>query len=262
MSARPGVFGKPLQDDRTSPMENATYIALSRQSGLRRQMEVVANNIANMDTPGFKAQRLMFQQYLSGSDTPGGQGEVSMVIDQASLRDMAPGALNRTGNQLDVAIMGEGYLVVDTPAGPRYTRNGRLGVDTEGRLIDINGYAVMDQQNRPIDLPRFDEQVTISANGDIATSEGQVGTIRLVQFDNESAMAPLGGGLLVTNEVPKEAEDTTLAQGMLEQSNVVPIMEMTRMIHVSRSYKSVQKLIDTEHERQRTAIRELGKAPS
>ena len=243
-------------------MENSIYIALSRQSGLRRQMDMVANNIANMDTPGFKAQRLLFRQFLSGSDTPGGQGEVSMVIDQAAVRDMAPGPLTGTDNQLDVAILGDGYLVVDTEAGPRYTRNGRLSVDTEGRLIDVNGYPVMDRQNRPITLPRFSEQVEISSTGEVSTDEGRAGTIRLVRFDNESAMAPLGGGLLVTNELPKEAEDSTLAQGMIEQSNVVPIMEMTRMIAVNRSYKSVQKLMESEHERQRSAIRELGKKPS
>lgn len=243
-------------------MENSTYIALSRQSGLRRQMDMAANNIANMDTPGFKAQRLLFSQFMAGSDTPGGRGEVSMVIDQATVRDMAPGPLTGTDNQLDVAILGDGYLVVDTPAGPRYTRNGRLSVDTEGRLVDVNGYPVMDRQNRPITLPRFSEEVEITAAGEVTTDEGRAGTIRLVRFDNESAMAPLGGGLLVTNEVPKEAADSTLAQGMLEQSNVQPIMEMTRLIEVSRSYKSVQKLIESEHERQRTAIRELGKAPS
>ena len=240
-------------------MENSTYIALSRQSGLRRQMEIVANNIANMDTPGFKAQRLMFREYMSGSDTPGGQGEVSMVIDQAAVRDMAPGPLVGTENQLDVAIMGDGYLVVDTPNGPRYTRNGRLSVDTEGRLVDVNGLPVMDQQNQPITLPRFSEHVEISSTGQVTTNEGPAGTIRLVRFENESAMAPLGGGLLVTNEYPKEAEDSTLAQGMIERSNVIPIMEMTQMIEVSRSYKSVQKLIESEHERQRQAIRELGK---
>ena len=243
-------------------MENSTYIALSRQSGLRRQMDMVANNIANMNTPGFKAQRLLFREFLAGSDTPGGQGEVSMVIDQAAVRDMAPGPLTATENQLDVAIMGDGYLVVDTPGGPRYTRNGRMSVDTEGRLIDVNGYPVMDQQNRAITLPRFSGQVDISAAGEVSTNEGVAGTIRLVRFDNESAMAPLGGGLMVTNEPPKEAEASTLAQGMIEQSNVVPIMEMTQMIQVARSYKSVQKLIESEHERQRQAIRELGKTSS
>ncbi len=242
-------------------MENAIYIGLSRQMSLRRQLEATANNIANVNTPGFKAQHMLFQEYLAKPATPGahrGQ-QIAMVIDQALVRDPRPGDLEHTGSQLNVALDGPGYLMVETPGGPRYTRNGSLRIDAEGTLTDVNGLPVLDPDGARIEIPGNTGQLEILGDGSVVADGVDAGRIGVVGFENELAMAPLGSGLLVTNETPAPAEGTRLVQGMLEQSNVEPILEMTEMIGLSRRYQSAQSMMESEHERQRTAIRRLGR---
>ena len=242
-------------------MENASFVALSRQMALRLDLDAAANNMANANTPGYKTVRSLFVEQLvgGGSSAPGASQPLSMVLDQATVRDLRPGRLEQTEDPFNVAIMGEGYLVVETPLGPRYTRNGQITRDLEGRLVDINGLPLLDDGNQPIEVPGDVSQLTIDRDGQISTDQGPAGRLAIVRFDNEAAMAPLGGGLLVTNEVPKPAEDSELVQGMLEQSNVQPIVEMTELVRISKEYQSAQRLIQSEHERQRTAIERLGR---
>lgn len=242
-------------------MENASYVALSRQMALRLDLDAAANNMANVNTPGYKAVRSLFVEYLVDGDgsAAGGSQPVSMVLDQATVRDTRPGRLEQTEDPFNVAIMGEGYLVVETPLGPRYTRNGQITQDLDGRLVDINGLPLLDDANQPIVVPDGAGRLMIDRDGQVSTDLGQAGQLALVRFDDEAAMTPLGGGLLVTNEVPKPAEDSELVQGMLEQSNVEPILEMTELIRISKEYQSAQNLIQSEHDRQRSAIERLGR---
>ena len=241
-------------------MENTIYAGLSRQMALRRQMEVVANNIANMSTAGYRSEQMLFVEYMNEPDGPGygNDDAVAMVLDQGTVRDMRPGPMVRTDNPFDVAIEGRGYLVVETPAGPRYTRNGHLSLDVDRRLVDGSGLPVLGTGDQPITVPQNAGDVSISANGDVSADGQIVGSIRLVEFDDELRMVPLGGGLYVTNQMPADSADTELRQGFIEQSNVLPIVEMTRMIEVSRSYQSTSRLLNDEHERQRQTIRRFG----
>ena len=244
-------------------MENATYIVLSRQLALRRDLAVTANNMANVNTPGFKAERTLFVSYLMDGGASGQEDAgFAMVQDRATVRDMRPGRLDRTENPFNVAVMGDGYLVVETPAGPRYTRNGQLAQDADGRLVGVNGLPLLDTNDRPIRLPADAANVTITGSGDVVTEQGPVATLNLVRFDDEANMLPLGGGLMATNEVPKPAEGASLAQGVLEQSNVEPISEMTELIRIARQYQSTQRLLESEHERQKMAIQRLGRTQS
>ncbi|NNG03047.1 MAG: flagellar basal-body rod protein FlgF [Inquilinus sp.] len=240
-------------------MENPLYIGLSRQQALQRQLAVTANNIANANTAGFKAQRVLFQEYLADGAGPGrsADGPLSMVIDRAVMRDLSTGAFERTGNPLDVAVMGAGYMVVETDAGPRYTRTGRLAIDAEGQLVDGNRLPILADDDRPIQIPADAGALSIGADGSIGGAQGPIGRIRLVAFADEGALVPRGGGLLATNELPADAEGIELAQGMLERSNVKPILEMTRLIEISRQYQANQRLLETEHGRQRDSIRRL-----
>ena len=244
-------------------MENASYIALSRQVTLREQLAVTAQNVANLNTPGYKAQRPLFVEYLAEPEGRAGRyGEdpaVSLVIDQAVLRDTRPGPVERTGNPLDVALVGEGYLVVETPAGPRYTRNGRLSIDIDRRLVDGNGLPVLDKRDREITIPQDAGEITILDSGTITTAQGEAGQLQIVTFDREAELVPLGGNLLTTNQVPRDAVDTRVAQGMVERSNIQAAVEMTRLIEVSRAYERTGSLIKSEHDRQREAIRRLGR---
>ncbi len=243
-------------------MENALYVGLSRQVALQRQMAVVANNIANADTPGYKAQRMQFVEHMTdagsaGSVGPGGDREIAMVIDRAVVRDTRVGRLERTGNPFDLAIMGPGYLVVETESGPRYTRVGHLSLDSEGRLIDGNQLPLLGDDDKPIEIPAGGRDLLIAADGTLTGSQGPIGRLKVVSFENEHEMRPLGGGLLASNEAPQEAEGIDLAQGMLEGSNVQPILEMTRMIEISRQYQATQRLLQDEHSRQRDSISRL-----
>lgn len=240
-------------------MENALYVGLSRQVVLQRQLSVIANNIANADTPGYKAQRMQFAQHLTeaGRDGPGRGPEMSMVIDRAVLRDTRPGQTEHTGNPLDLAILGDGYLVVETESGPLYTRTGRLAIDAESRLVDGNGLPLLDEGDQPIEATNGASGLVIAPDGSISDERGPLGRLKLVAFERDHELKSLGGGLLASNEAPQEAEGVKVAQGMLEGSNVQPILEMTRLIEISRQYQSTQRLLQDEHNRQRDSISRL-----
>lgn len=244
-------------------MENPLYIALSRQTALRRQLDVTAHNVANMNTTGFKNQRMLFVEYVA---RPEGAGvlprdqRMSMVQDLSVLRDLQQGPIATTGNALDVALQGEGYLAVETTAGTRYTRAGRLQLDGERRLVDGNGLPVLDDADRPIQVPQDAGAVTIAADGAIATEAGgPLGRLKVVAFERPQFMTELGGGLYETDQPEGPAEGTAVVQGALEQSNVQPIVEMTQMTEILRQYQSTQRLIENEHERQRSAIQRLAR---
>jgi len=240
-------------------MENALYIGLSRQVALQRQLSVVANNIANVDTPGYKSQRMQFVQHMAeaGSAGSGRDGEIAMVIDRAVVRDTRVGRIERTGNPFDVAIMGPGYLVVETESGPRYTRVGHLAIDNQGQLVDGNRLPLLGDDDKPIQVPAGGRNLVIAADGSLSGDQGPLGRLKIVAFANEHELKPLGGGLLASNDAPQEPDGVELAQGMLEGSNVQAILEMTRMIEISRQYQATQRLLQDEHNRQRDSIGRL-----
>lgn len=244
-------------------MENISYIALSRQMSLQRALEVTANNVANMNTPGFKGEHARFETFMASPDRPGPKHglQTALVIDQATVRDLAPGSIEKTDNPLDVALNGDGYLMVQSPEGTRYTRNGHLSLDAERRLVDVNGLPVLDGNNQPIAIPEGVSDITITGTGEISTEAGQLTRLGLVRFDNEASMVSEGAGLLSTSEAPKQAIDTRVVQGSYEQSNVQGVVEMTTLIDVSRQYQSTQNMIESEHERLRSAIQRLGRKP-
>lgn len=245
-------------------MESPIYISLSRQMALQRQMDMVAQNIANMNTTGYKRNKMLFQEYIA---KPAIGEKISMVQDYATIRDRREGPLSQTNNPLDVALQGNGYFEVQTVNGPRYTRAGNFQLDSERRISDGNGLPVLGDNDQPIQLPQNARRIEIRGDGTVAAEVEQagrilmenVGKLKVVRFEREQFLKETGGGLYVTDEPPLPAPDTKVAQGMLEQSNVQSVVEMTQMIDVTRAYQSNQKLMDAEHERQRTAISKLGR---
>ncbi|WP_366656470.1 flagellar hook basal-body protein [Fodinicurvata sp. EGI_FJ10296] len=240
-------------------MDATSYIAISGQGALRRQMDVVANNLANMGTTGYKAQGMLFSDYLNLPDRPGPKAGLGIrqVTDLAVTSDHSQGEMEHTGNMMDNALNGPGFFVVETSGGPRYTRSGTFAIDAERRLIDANSLPVLDDNDAPIVIPEDAGQLSISTSGEIESDAGPLGRLKVVEFEDPGTLEPLGGGLFVGNAVPAEAEATEVVQGMREASNVIPIAEMTRMIDISRAYQKTQNILESEHERQRTAIREL-----
>jgi flagellar basal-body rod protein FlgF len=236
-------------------MENAGYIALSRQMTLRREMDVIANNMANLNTPAFKNQSMLFVEFLETSDS----GEkTSFVQDIALVRNLTEGQMTATQNPLDLAISGEGYFAVETPVGPRYTRNGVFQLNADGELVTSSGQRVLGEGGGPIALPPNSANVEITRDGTVSTEQGPAGRLRLVRFEDEQAMVKLADGLYdADGQDPLPVEDAEVVQGMIEGSNVQGIIELTKMIETVRHYSATGKMVNDEHERLRRAIQSL-----
>ena len=242
-------------------METSTLIALSRQGGVRRQLDIVANNIANMNTTGFKGEQMMFTQHLVKSG--GGQRllgpKLAFTRDIATMLDTSDGPMEKTGNSLDLGINGEGYFVIQTENGERYTRNGHFQLDDGGQLVNQNGDPLLSTANEPLFLSPEDTEIAISRDGTVSTNNGDLGRIRLVGFENPQNLKRGADGLFNTDERPKDIESPEINQGMLEGSNVKPIFEMARMITIHRNYDNIRNFIKREDERMRNMVRELAK---
>ncbi len=242
-------------------MENTSLIALSRQGTLRRHLNIIANNLANMNTTGFKAKKMMFIEHLVPSE--GGTGiagqPISFVRDIATMRDTAAGTLKETGNPLDMAIRGPGYFVVETEDGERYTRNGHFRLDEAGKLVAEGGHPVLSDSGQPFFFSPEDSEIKVAPDGTVSTENGELGRIRVVRFENDQELRETAGGLLTSESFPQDVETPDVAQNMLENSNVLPIMEIAKMIAVERAYSDVKRFITREDERIRTMMRELNR---
>ena len=238
-------------------MENVSNIALSRQSAMRRMMDVIANNIANSSTPGFKASRLMFSEYTSDANRSSLLGSPSFVQVAGVFTDMTEGRLTNTGNPLDLALNGEGYFVVQGKDGPEYTRNGRFRLDESGQIVSSINAPLLDAGNRPILVPTGAQSIEVGADGTISADGQPLGELSIVTFGDEQKLEPTFASHFKTDEAPLPAPDAKVVQGMIEQSNVEPILEMTRLIEASRSYQSTQTMIQSEHDRKQRAIQSL-----
>lgn len=241
-------------------MENAQLIGLSRQMALQRQMDVVANNMANLTTTGFKAEQILFEEYVMPvardrdfalSDQP-----LSYTLDWTTIHDMSAGPMMQTGNPLDVALDGDGFLVVQTPAGERWTRSGALQIDPSGTLVNFDGYPVLGEQG-PISFQPGETDISIDGTGAIASDQGQKGRLRLVEFADPQETLREGDNLY-SGGTPLAAVETRVVQGFIERSNVSGVTEMTEMIRVQRSYENVASMIQRQDELLRTAIQRLG----
>ncbi len=238
-------------------MENALYIGLSRQMVLRQNMNLVANNIANVNTPGYRADKMLFEEYIV--DPKPANEELSMVLDYGQYKDTAQGKMSYTGNQLDVALQGPAFMMVETAQGTQYTRAGNFALNNNRELVNAEGYPVLDCGQGRIVFPENIREVTITDNGQIASDQGVIGQIGMVEFNNVNNLRPTGNGfyLAENDEIPLPAENTIMKQGMLEGSNVKAVLEMTDLIEISRDYQSMQRMLQNEHDRQRSTIQKL-----
>lgn len=241
-------------------MENISYIGLSQQVALTSLMNASANNIANMNTPGFKGQKVMFTDYLNKGDDRWARPKdaVHQVQDYASYRDLTQGSLQRTDNDLDVALEGEGYLVVGGPNGNRYTRNGSFALNNNRELVTKTGERVQGDGG-PIVIPPEARHITISPEGMVSTEQGEVGQMQIVNFANQQQMLEEGDGFYSAagGALPAPATGVRVIQGAIESSNVNPVVEMNRMVEVLRMYQSTYKMLQNDHERIRGAIQKL-----
>lgn len=241
--------------EKQDQMENTLYIALTRQMAMEQKMDVLANNLANASTAGYKGEQILFVEYLSQPDPA--TGAVSMVQDISVIRDYGQGPLVKTNNPLDLAVHGKGWFVIDTPQGRFYTRDGNFRLDELGRMVTSNGDAVLDANGEPIIFTPQETDIEISADGSISTTLGLRGRIGVVSFADENVLTKIGGNLYTAAAVPAPALDASVVQGMIERANVQPIIEVTNMIEALRAYQAAQKLIDAELALQSQTIKTL-----
>ncbi|SMH63052.1 flagellar basal-body rod protein FlgF [Azospirillum agricola] len=242
-------------------MENQLYIGLSRQVALRRQLDVVANNIANMNTAGFRGERTLFETALeAGGRKP--TDRIAFTIDRSTYTDLRPGAFTQTDNPYDVALDGDGFLTVQTPDGVRYTRDGRMRRDADGQLVTANGHPVLDDGRRPVTINSDYSTVTIAPDGLLSADGNVVARLAVTRFDNPQMLAQTGDLLFEAGDgmEPRPAPDTRLIQGKVEKSNVQGIAEIGRMMDLTRDYQAVSKMMDDGQDLLRTAINRLGKS--
>jgi flagellar basal-body rod protein FlgF len=218
-------------------------------------MDVIATNLANLETAGFKAENMIFMEHLEQT----AEGEVlSLVHDVSFVRDLSEGPMVGTQSPLDLAIHGQGYFVVDTPDGERYTRHGVFQLDDSGQIVTTEGHPVLNNGGAPIAVPLDTSSITITRDGTISADAQEIGRIKLVSFENPQALSKIGSGLYeAVDQTPTTDPDSEILQGMVENSNVKGVVEMTRMIDTVRSYQAAAKLADTEHQRILDAIEAL-----
>ena len=243
-------------------MQNTSYIALSRQTALWRQMESVANNMANANTPAFKGEQMMFRDFLvpTRSSESAVGNKLSFVQDVGLLRDVREGPMSKTDNTLDFAIRGDGYFQIETESGMRYGRNGHFRLDQTGMLVNSQGFAVMDDRDQPIVFAPNETEIQVSPDGTVSTENGRVAKLKVVKFANDQELRNAGDSLYETAQDPEVVDRPSIIQGMMEESNVQPVVEMTKMTQILREYEGVQKMLDNEHERQLKAIQVLSNA--
>lgn len=253
-------------------MENALLVGLSRQMVLERQMDVVANNVANVNTNGFKADKSLFEEYLrtgahednfASSDRP-----VSYVLDRGTFKDFAQGPTEQTKNPLDLAIDGGGFLVVQTAAGERYTRDGGLQINNQGQLVTAAGDPVIGTSG-PIVFQPTDHDVSIAADGNITVLEGLNridsvrGKLRVVSFGDAQKLLKDGSNLYSAGTAaPQPDTASKIRQGFIEKSNVNSVTEMSRMIEVTRTYTQIATLLQQQSDLHKSAIEKLADVPA
>jgi len=254
-------------------MENALLIGLSRQTVLERQMDVLSNNIANVNTVGYKADESLFEEYLSSGahedNFKGADRRVSYVQDRGTFHNFSQGAAQTTSNPLDVAIDGAGFLTVQTQAGERYTRDGNLQINNVGQLVTNSGDTVIGTAG-PIVFQPTDHDINISPDGTITVVEGTArtdsirGKLRLVSFADAQKLLKQGNNLFSTPNDNAAQPDTksTVRQGFIEKSNVNVVSEMANMIQVTRTYTQIANILQQQSDLHKTAIEQLANVPS
>jgi len=244
-------------------MDNALYVGLSSQVLLERELDIAANNLANMNTTGFKVEQLMA---VPDPLTPPGATPIQFVWDAGMARDFSQGSLQQTDAGLDLAIMGQGFFQIQTANGVRYTRDGRFAKDNQGRLVTQAGDLVLDASSAPINLNPQGGAPAIGGDGSISqTVPGQangqvVGRIGVVTFADMTQLSKEGEGYY-SNASGQTAQPVTgqvIRQGMLEGSNVNPIIQVTDLIRISRAYDLIANMMNSTAALSENAVKTLG----
>jgi len=238
-------------------LESGLYVAVSGQIAAQRRLDTIAHNIANVNTPGFRAEEVKFESLISNA----GKDPVAYSSAGQTFISRRTGPIVQTGNPLDIAVSGDAFLAVETPAGMAYTRDGRLQVTQEGQLRSINGYPVLDVSGAPIQVSPRDGPVLISADGRISQRGVRLGAVGLFRLDEQAKLVRHDNSAILS-DVPGQPvvnfNEVSVQQGFLEESNVNAMMEMTNLITLTRNFEAVSSATDQFQDSLKEAIRKLG----
>lgn len=236
-------------------MDNAGYVTLSKQRMLFQQMDIIAGNVSNANTVGFKGQETLFDQYLVEGAAK--QGSLAFVHNLSTVNDFGNGPLQMTKRPLDMAIQGEGFFMVETPLGVRYTRAGNFMLDGNNELTTVQGYPVLGAGGQRVGFQEGDTDVQVFSDGRITANGADRGAVGVMTFDNLHVLEKMGNGLFQTEQLPRESDNFVLAQGMLEGANVSSVAQITDMVQTSRAVGTTSGLIADLDEMQRSAMRTI-----
>lgn len=238
-------------------MENATYATITRQSGLMNEMRVVANNIANASTTGFQAEGVMFAEYIKSLGS--GNESLSMATSEVRTTSQVQGGLDNTGGTFDLAIEGAGYFLIQTPDGERLTRAGAFTTNSDGDLVTADGHRVLDAGGTPVFVPQGVGSIGIAPDGSMSANGQPIGQIGLVVPIDPNGLTRQSGVMFEAEGGFEPAVEGKVLQGYLEESNVNPILQVSRMIEVQRAYELGQSFLDKEDERIRAVIQAVSR---
>ncbi|MEW5422243.1 flagellar basal-body rod protein FlgF [Amorphus sp. 3PC139-8] len=238
-------------------MSSGIYVGLSAQIALDRRLATVANNVANMNTTGFRAEEVRFDTVLSKLGTR----EVAYSSPGETYISRQPGQVTYTGNTLDVAIDGDGWFAIDTAAGPAYTRDGRMQLSESGDLLSVEGHAILDSGGAPIALDPRGGEVTIGRDGMLTQDGRQMGSLGVFLLPDTAKLSRYGDTAILSDQEGLPVEDRVangVKQGYVEGANVNPVLEMTKLIMISRTFDSAASAVAESEDTQKQAIQALG----
>ncbi|WP_417278565.1 flagellar hook-basal body complex protein [Celeribacter sp.] len=238
-------------------MDSAGYTTLTRMVGLNRELQAIANNIANVSTTGFRKEGLLFSEHISalGKD----EDSLSMANANVRLTNNAQGPLTPTGGTYDLAIEGDGFFLVDTPDGQALTRNGAFTTNQQGELTTHDGYQLLDNGGAAIFIPPDAQTVAVAADGTLSADGVPLSQIGLYMPEDPTSMTRNNGVRFYTDGGIVPQEEAVILQGYVENSNVNAITEVARMIEVQHAYTLGQKFSEQEDERIKSVISTLGR---
>jgi flagellar basal-body rod protein FlgF len=238
-------------------MQNGLYVAISAQVALQRRLETIADNIANMNTVGYRATGVSFETEVARA----GETTLNYASSGADYLSRRIGGLIKTDNPLDFAVQGDAWFGVQTPTGVAYTRDGRARIDESGMLRTLNGDAILDAGGAPILVDSAGGPLTVSADGMISQNARQVAAIGLFAIDPGANLTRAENSGVVPDQPAQPILDFTresVVQGAVEGSNVDPVREMTRLIDVTRAFDGVAAETSQSEGSLQDAIKTLG----
>ncbi len=238
-------------------MDSAAYVTLTRMAGLKREMQVIAHNIANAGTTGFRREAVVFSEFVVGTERQ--EPSLSMALGNTRQTYRMQGAFAQTNGAFDMAIEGEGYFQLETAVGIRLTRAGVFTPNEAGELVNMDGHRLLDAGGAPIFVPPDARSIVLARDGTLSGDGQPFAQVGLVRPVDPVTMTRAAGTLFAVDGATEPVEVPTILQGFLEESNVEPLFELARMIEVQRAYEQGQRLLEREDERIKNVIQTLGR---